>query len=264
MPDGHVLDRAGAERVEHHSEQLDQGMGGGGDRDPVGGVRSARASWPAPGERVQGVVVGEADAARSGAAPRPRATIAGRRSKTLGEARDRALTSADAIRSARGARTGSRPWIDSADGVGTGAATAAAAAVPVPQASPAHVRRGGRPGAGRAHAAQRGRARQGAPRLPVRGLARHRQDLDGEDPRGVPELRARTDDRAVRGVRLVCVDRARQLARRDRDGRGVEQLGRRHPRAARERRLRARCRGAARCTSSTRPTCSRQPPGTRS
>ncbi len=33
------------------------------------------------------------------------------------------------------------------------------------------------------------------------------------------------------------LDRARELARRDRDGRGVEQLGRRHPRAARERRL---------------------------
>ena len=83
------------------------------------------------------------------------------------------------------------------------------------------------------------RAREGAPRLPVRRLARHGQDLDGEDPRGVPELRARADDRAVRGVRVVRVDRARELARRDRDGRGVEQLGRRHPRAARERRLRA-------------------------
>ena len=47
-------------------------------------------------------------------------------------------------------------------------------------------------------------ARQGPPRLPVRRLARHRQDLDGEDPRRVPELRARPDDRAVR----ACATRA--------------------------------------------------------
>ena len=72
------------------------------------------------------------------------------------------------------------------------------------------------------------------------GSAWHGQDVDGEDPRRMPELRARPDDRAVRRVRVVRVDRECELARRDRDGCGVEQLGRRHPRAARERRLRAR------------------------
>ena len=145
-----------------------------------------------------------------------------------------------------------RAWVDSADGVGFRARERAAdvpsagsggrvpAAVAVSPPPPAHVRRDGRPGAGRAHAAQRGEQRQGAPRLPVRRAARHGQDLDGEDPRGVPELRARADDRAMRAVRIVQIDRERELARRDRDGRRVEQLGRRHPRPARERRLRAR------------------------
>ena len=122
----------------------------------------------------------------------------------------RALTSGHAIRSG-GVSDGPRPWIDSADGVGNATATARAA-VPVPQAPPAHVRRGGRPGAGRAHAAQRGRAGQGAPRLPVRGLARHREDLDGEDPRGVSELRARPDDRALRECEsCVSIARANSL-----------------------------------------------------
>ena len=40
-------------------------------------------------------------------------------------------------------------------------------------------------------------------------------------------------------MRVLCVDRACELSRRDRDGCGLEQLGGRHPRAARERRLRA-------------------------
>ena len=47
------------------------------------------------------------------------------------------------------------------------------------------------------------------------------------------------DDHAVRRLRVVPLDRRRDLARRDRDGRRVEQLGRRHPRPAREGRLRA-------------------------
>ena len=56
----------------------------------------------------------------------------------------------------------------------------------------------------------------------------------------------------------------RHVARRGRDGRRVEQLGRRHPRAARERRARADGRAAAASTSSTRRTCSPPRPGTRS
>ena len=74
------------------------------------------------------------------------------------------------------------------------------------------------------------------------GSRGHRQDLDGEDPRRVAELRERPDGDPVRRVRLVPRDRERRLARRDRDGRGVQQLGRRHPRPAREGRLRARLR----------------------
>ena len=45
---------------------------------------------------------------------------------------------------------------------------------------------------------------------------------------------------AVRRVRVVRRDRRRHLARRDRDGRRLEPLGRRHPRPARAGRLRAR------------------------
>ncbi len=111
--------------------------------------------------------------------------------------------------------------------------------VALPSSSPAHVRGRRGPGARGAHAAQRGRAGQGPPRLPVRGLARDGQDLDGEDPRRVPELRARADRRAVRRVRFLRGHRQRHLARRDRDGRRLEQLRRRHPRAARARRVRA-------------------------
>ena len=40
------------------------------------------------------------------------------------------------------------------------------------------------------------------------------------------------DGRAVRPVRLVPLDRLGHLARRDRDGRRLQQLGRRHPRTA--------------------------------
>ena len=87
--------------------------------------------------------------------------------------------------------------------------------------------------------AQRRRAGQGPPCLPVRGLARDGQDVDGEDARGVPELRERADGGALRALRVVRRDRQRDVARRHRDGRGVEQLGRRHPRAARVRAVRA-------------------------
>ena len=49
----------------------------------------------------------------------------------------------------------------------------------------------------------------------------------------------RADRDAVRRLRVVRLDRRRELARRDRDGRRVVELGRRHPRAARVGRLRA-------------------------
>ena len=49
----------------------------------------------------------------------------------------------------------------------------------------------------------------------------------------------RADGGAVRAVRVVHRDRQRDVAGRHRDGRGVEQLGRRHPRAARVRAVRA-------------------------
>ena len=47
------------------------------------------------------------------------------------------------------------------------------------------------------------------------------------------------DDRALRRLRVLRLDRQRHVAGRHRDGRGVQQLGRRHPRPARGRRLRA-------------------------
>ena len=114
--------------------------------------------------------------------------------------------------------------------------------VALPPPPPAHVRRRRRSGAGRAHAVERRHPRQGASRLPVRRLARDRQDEHGEDPRRLPELRAGADHRALRRVRVVRLDRQRDLARRDRDGRRLQQLGRRHPRPAREGRLRPRLR----------------------
>ena len=78
------------------------------------------------------------------------------------------------------------------------------------------------------------RAGQGPPRLPVRRLARDRQDVDGEDPRRVPELRAA----GRRSSPAACCESCVSIAERDvdgrhRDGRGLQQLGRRHPRAAR-------------------------------
>ena len=60
--DRDVLDRARGQRREHDPERLDQRVRRGGDRDFVGRRLPAR-ELPAPGERVQRVVVGEADAA---------------------------------------------------------------------------------------------------------------------------------------------------------------------------------------------------------
>jgi len=42
------------------------------------------------------------------------------------------------------------------------------------------------------------RARPDPPRLPLRGLARHRKDFYGKDPRRLPELRGRSDDHSLR------------------------------------------------------------------
>ena len=50
---------------------------------------------------------------------------------------------------------------------------------------------------------------------------------------------ARSDARALRRLRLLPLDRGCDVPRRDRDGRRVQQLGRRHPRPAREGGLRA-------------------------
>ena len=67
----------------------------------------------------------------------------------------------------------------------------------LPPPPPQDLRRGCRPGAHRQHAPQRDRAGQGPPRLPVRRLARHGQDVDGEAAR----LRAERRGRPARRLR---------------------------------------------------------------
>ena len=67
---------------------------------------------------------------------------------------------------------------------------------------------------------------------------------------GGPRVDFAAEDPAVRR------DRGGHVARRRRDGRRVEQLGRRHPRAAPEHRARARLAAGAASTSSTKRTCS--------
>ena len=113
--------------------------------------------------------------------------------------------------------------------------------LPLPPPPPWLLRRGRRAAARGPHPAQRGRAGQGPPRLPLRRLARDRQDLDGEDPRPLAQLRARRPDGdALRRMRVLRDDRRRHLDRRDRDGRRLQPLRRRRPRPARAGRLRAR------------------------
>src|ERR1700761_1582292 len=112
--------------------------------------------------------------------------------------------------------------------------------VPLPPPSPWILRRGRRADARRAYAPQRRRTGQGPPRLPVHRLARDRQDVDGEDPRPLAELRTgRADGDAVRRMRVLRDDRRGDLDGRDRDGRRLEPLGRRRPRPPRAGRLRA-------------------------
>ena len=86
------------------------------------------------------------------------------------------------------------------------------------------VRRGRRPGARRPHALERDRARPRPPRLPVRRLAGDRQDLDGEDPRPLAQLRQRADAEPCGECESCVVDRRRHLDGRDRDGRRLEPL----------------------------------------
>src|SRR3954452_23212241 len=77
----------------------------------------------------------------------------------------------------------------------------------LPPPPPALVRRRRGAGARGPHALQRDRAGEGPPRLSVRRLARHWQDLDGEDPRRLAELRAGPDRLPLRGLRVVRDDR---------------------------------------------------------
>ena len=174
------------------------------DRDPVlGRFARARAARPRRARR----------ACRSWRSRRRRSATARRRRRrsTAGaprrgrSARSRALTSGHAIRSR--ARRASEPapgrlraWVDSATTV----------PIDQPQAQAEQAQSLYRRHRPRTFADVVGqepvvrtlrnavRAREGPPRLPVRRLARDRQDLDGEDPRGLPELRARPDDRALR------------------------------------------------------------------
>src|SRR5215213_1379763 len=92
---------------------------------------------------------------------------------------------------------------------------AASLRLALPPPPPALVRRRRRAGARGPHALQRDRTGEGPPRLSVRRLARHGQDVDGEDPRRLAELRAGADGLSVRGLRVVRDDRLGQLARRD-------------------------------------------------
>ena len=79
-------------------------------------------------------------------------------------------------------------------------------ALALPPPPPQDLRRGGGPGERRAHPAQRDRARQGPPRLPVRGLARHRQDEHGQaaglraQRRGGPRTDFSPDDPACQAI----------------------------------------------------------------
>src|SRR5829696_10494028 len=83
---------------------------------------------------------------------------------------------------------------------------AARVRLPLPPSPPPDVRRRRRARARRSHAAQRDRARPGPPYVPVRRLARDREDVDGEDPRRVAELRRWPDRQSVRRLRVVPLD----------------------------------------------------------
>src|SRR4029453_18842884 len=103
------------------------------------------------------------------------------------------------------------PWIDS---------IRARISLSLSPPPPAELRGGGRPGAHRPDSLQRGREGPRPPRLPVRGLAGDGEDVDGEDPRTLTQLRARADPDAVRRMRALPDDRRGHFPRRDRDGQG--------------------------------------------
>src|SRR3954470_24874313 len=92
-------------------------------------------------------------------------------------------------------------------------------ALALPPPPPALFRPGGRPGAHSPHAAQRDRAREGSPRLPVRRLARHRQDQHGEAARVRAERRGRPARRLRAGRLARPGDHDGPVPRRGRDGR---------------------------------------------
>ena len=112
---------------------------------------------------------------------------------------------------------------------------------PVPPLPPRDLRRRHRAGA-RDGAADAGAAHgQGQPRLPLLRPARLRQDDQRPHPGPLPQLRAGSDPRAVRHLRLVRGARPRRRGhgRRHRDRRGQPRRCRRRPRPARARVLRA-------------------------
>ena len=112
---------------------------------------------------------------------------------------------------------------------------------------------------------QRARAGSRPPRVPVRGLARHRQDVHGEDPGGFAELpERRADGHAVRQVRVLRLDR--RPRRRWTSWRWTRPPTTRSTTSATCASASPTRRSAAatRSTSSTRRTCSRRRRGTRS
>src|SRR3954470_3020051 len=123
-----------------------------------------------------------------------------------------------------GRRTETASLQVSDQGVRATATMSPSAALALPPPPPALFRPGGRPGAHSPHAAQRDRAREGPPRLPVRRLARHRQDQHGEAPGLRAQRRGRGTRRLLARRPARASDHDRAVTRRGRDGRGLEQL----------------------------------------
>ena len=235
------------ERAEPVDEVADQAQRDvGDDHRQVDRAVAERRGRPGPRVRPAGAGWGAArrPGRGSGRRPVPAPRAASRSCRSWGSRAERAAAGAPPRRRPRRPASASYgPRM--APGQGIGAEYTGRSAVPqrldlpLPPPPARLLRRGGRPAARRPHPAQRGRAGQGPPRLPLRRLARDRQDLDGEDPRPLAQLRARrADDHPLRRVRVLPDDRRRHLDRRDRDGRRLQPLGRRRPRPARAGRLR--------------------------
>src|SRR3954454_15914731 len=107
-----------------------------------------------------------------------------------------ATVAASARRRAAGAgrRTETESLQVTLQGVRPAATMSPSDALALPPPPPAQFRPGGRPGAHSPHPAKRDRAREGPPRLPLRRVARHRQDEHGEAAR----LRAQRRGRPAR------------------------------------------------------------------